>query len=85
MKKSRVGCMQCYEDLKNDLMAMLRGTQKSLKHTGRRPKPLRAKITKKKILREPGTLALKLKKAIAEERFEEAAILRDQLSKNERS
>lgn len=79
-----VGCVQCYEDLKNDLMTMLRGAQKSLKHIGRRPKPLRARVTKKKDIERAGHACVKLKKAIEKERFEEAAILRDQLSENER-
>ncbi|UPA28370.1 MAG: hypothetical protein LW808_003660 [Verrucomicrobiota bacterium] len=84
MKRSHVGCVQCYEDLQNDLMAMLCGNQKSFHHVGRRPKPLRTRVTKKRVLKEPDTLVLKLKKAIEEERFEEVAILRDQLSENER-
>lgn len=79
MKESRVGCAQCYEDLKPDLMAMLHQTQASPQHIGRQPKQLRLK----KSPNTPDVLVAQLKKAIEEERFEEAATLRDQLSQHE--
>lgn len=79
IKESRVGCAQCYEDLKPDLMTMLRQTQASSQHIGRQPKQLRLK----KSPNTPDVLVAQLKKAIEEERFEEAATLRDQLSQHE--
>lgn len=70
-KTGRLGCPDCYSVFAEMLSDVLNDCQKGLQHVGKIPrsqKPLREKM-----LRE------KLQVAIAAERFEEAATLRDQL------
>jgi protein-arginine kinase activator protein McsA len=74
--------------LKQDLLPLLENIQKSLKHMGKSPEkfePMVKKSTAKKST-DQTSLVQQLQRAIDEERFEDAAKLRDQLrlrTKNE--
>jgi protein arginine kinase activator len=87
-KNGSLGCAQCYEDLRGDLLPLLENIQKSLKHMGKNPRnfvPMVKKSTTKKST-DQASLVEQLQKAIDEERFEDAAKIRDQLrlgAKNE--
>ncbi|MDR0417824.1 MAG: UvrB/UvrC motif-containing protein [Puniceicoccales bacterium] len=87
-KNGYLGCAQCYEDLRGDLLPLLENMQKFLKHIGKSPKkfgPIVKKSTAKKST-DQVSLLKQLQKAIDEERFEDAVKIRDQLrlrTKNE--
>jgi len=63
----RVGCGNCYEYFKKELMPLIEMYQSSLKHKGKVPKNI--------IL----TLEEQLKRAVAKEDYETAARLRDEI------
>jgi len=80
----RVGCPRCYEIFKSELEGSVRSIHGSAVHTGRAPASQGAHREKQSKLTE---LKEKLRTAIADERFEEAAALRDEiqaLEKNEK-
>lgn len=78
-RKGRMGCGKCYETFRPYAKNMLQKIHGTAKHTVDAPpkeevkKEEKAPKSKEEILRE------KLAKAIAEENFEEAAILRDKI------
>jgi len=71
----RLGCPQCYVDLAEFLRPMLQNVQgvSALQHAGKAPSQFAAQ-------RERSELQQQLEAAIADERFEDAARIRDQLS-----
>jgi protein arginine kinase activator len=75
-KDGHLGCAQCYDDLKDDLFSLLENLQKSLTHVGKKAKVSEPKAAPPVV---PAPLKDQLKTAIAEERFEDAAKIRDQL------
>lgn len=74
-KTGRLGCPDCYETFSTMLQDVLNDCQKSLQHMGK--VPMKLKGLRKERLEE------ELRKAISSERFEDAAIIRDQLAKLE--
>lgn len=74
-KTGRLGCPQCYEVFSTMLHDVLTDCQKSQQHTGKIP------ITYLQLRRNK--IEDDLRRAVAEERFEEAAVLRDQLNRLE--
>lgn len=70
-----LGCEWCYEAFADDLRILMRRLHGSTHHVGRRPRPPRVLSTPSNILE----LRQELKRAIAEERFERAAEVRDLL------
>ncbi len=71
-KTGRLGCPACYEVFTEVLHDVLNDCQKGLQHTGKIPLAHRG-LQRKKLEEE-------LQKAIGDERFEDAAILRDQIA-----
>jgi len=88
-KTGFLGCPQCYKTFNKSLTPLLRRIHGSNKHTGKAPKKIT--FTEKVTERDTGTLALKkhrklkdeLDLAIKEERYEDAAKIRDQVKKLE--
>lgn len=77
-KAGRFGCAECYSTFSDGLGAMLKTMHRGTRHTGKVPAALqqsRAEAQKAKLLQK------KLEKAIAEENFEEAAQLRDEIKR----
>jgi protein arginine kinase activator len=77
-KAGRFGCSECYVTFGEGLEAMLKSMHKGIKHAGKVPAALqqsRAEAQKVKQLQK------RLDKAIAEENFEEAAQLRDEIKR----
>jgi len=72
----KAGCPKCYEVFSTELEGSIRRIHGSIGHTGRVPGKRRAHVERKKKLEE---MESSLKKAIAEERFEDAAAIRDEL------
>ena len=80
-KVGRLGCADCYATFKRSLGSLLKRIHGSPIHVGKSPARLikPSKIAKSEFLE----LKRKLEKAIAEEAFEEAARLRDQIRRVE--
>jgi len=77
-KAGRFGCSDCYTTFGEGLGTMLKSMHKGTKHTGKVPAALqqsRAEAQKVKQLQK------RLDKAVAEENFEEAAQLRDEIKR----
>ncbi|MFZ5805713.1 MAG: UvrB/UvrC motif-containing protein [Verrucomicrobiota bacterium] len=74
-KTGRLGCPDCYETFASILKDVLNDCQKGLQHLGKVPFKLKD-LRRQRIEDE-------LKRAIDAERFEDAAILRDQLAQLE--
>jgi len=72
----RFGCPHCYEAFAEGLSPLLRKVQSSDQHSGKVPRRRGGAITAK---RELGRLRDEMRQRIAEERFEEAAQLRDRI------
>lgn len=77
-KAGRFGCADCYTTFGEGLEGMLKTMHKGVRHTGKSPaafQQTRAEAQKLKLLQK------RLDKAIAEENFEEAAQLRDEIKR----
>ena len=78
MQSGKAGCGKCYETFKSELEPNVIRIHGTAKHTGKIPKNMGAKISAKRKLEE---LNIKLKKMIADQNFEEAAVIRDEINK----
>ncbi len=83
-KTGKLGCAQCYEDFKEQLQPLLRRIHGRTQHAGR--VPFRYEFTEKTKEKEEEPknlekeqLRIEMAKAIEEENFEQAAIIRDKL------
>ncbi len=75
-KAGRLGCAHCYDTFAEGLESLLKSMHKGTRHKGKVPAALRGSQD----LREKiAALQKKLDKAVAEENFEQAAQLRDEL------
>jgi protein arginine kinase activator len=75
-KAGRLGCAQCYETFAEGLEGMLKTMHKGVQHVGKAPQSRRlAKDLNDRL----GQLQKKLKQAVDEENFEQAAALRDEI------
>ena len=75
-KTAKAGCPVCYEAFADELRGTVRSIHGQVKHIGRAPAKFKKRNEKKTRLAE---LKTKLKQAIADENFEQAATLRDQI------
>ena len=88
----RLGCSECYEAFRKSLTGLLKRIQGSGQHVGKTPKgravqeapreahrPTPSEPVKEKVKSELEILQEKLRKAIHDEAFEEAAKLRDKI------
>ena len=71
-KSGRLGCARCYEAFARELAPMLRDMQGGERHVGKFP-------ARERLGRDLAELNRALKEAVREQRFEEAAILRDRI------
>lgn len=72
----KLGCKECYTSFSEEVGAILKNVQSSTRHTGKFPKRLGQEILS---IRHASELRAKLNQAIAEENFELAAKLRDEI------
>lgn len=77
-KTGRLGCAQCYVDLAPMLEPMLGNMHKGTRHIGKVPKGMMDRVALK---RRMGDLREQLQGAVREERFEDAAKLRDEIER----
>ena len=84
-RKGRAGCGECYNTFRSHASAMLRKIHGTSKHTADATLP-KAEEPKKEVAKSPlEKLKEELAKAIAEENFEQAAVLRDKIRETEAS
>ena len=76
MESGRVGCAHCYETFAHELARSIEKIHGKSKHIGKVPRSASGTIRKKNRLTE---LKMELNRAIAEQDFEQAAQLRDQI------
>jgi len=79
-KIGRLGCPDCYRTFGEDLDNMLRAMHKGTRHIGKAPGPILAPaITQAQLKKRLGDLKQAIERAVAEERYEDAARLRDEM------
>jgi protein arginine kinase activator len=79
-RSGRLGCANCYDAFRTDLEQVFRSIQGSTRHEGKFPQKVEGAL---KTQRSLSRLKLLLAKAIEEEKFEEAAKLRDAIKELE--
>ncbi|TAK96567.1 MAG: excinuclease ABC subunit B [Verrucomicrobia bacterium] len=77
-KAGRLGCPECYATFADGLESLLKTMHKGTRHAGKVPEALRSQ---RDFADRMKTLQKKLEKAIEDENFEQAAILRDEMKK----
>ena len=75
-KTGRLGCAQCYETFAEGLNSLLKAMHKGTHHTGKIPERISKKIERETAVK---TLQRDLEKAVEQENYESAAMIRDQL------
>ena len=75
-KSGRLGCADCYTTFAEGLEGLLKTMHKGTRHTGKAPQALQQS---RDIAERLKTLQKKLAKAVADEDFEQAAALRDEI------
>ena len=80
-KNGKVGCAECYKTFNSQLMPYLKRVHGSVKHIGKIPNNAPLTIVPKTDDLE--NLKLQLSKAISEERYEDAAVIRDKIKERE--
>ena len=75
-KAGRLGCADCYHTFADDLEDLLKSIHKGTRHIGKVPRSLRLGRDLNDRLRG---LQKKLEKAVADEDFEQAAVVRDEI------
>lgn len=78
MQLGKFGCADCYETFETDIDSLLKGIHGHNGHKGKIPIKTDNKIVQRKAIE---TLRTELDEAIANEDFERAAILRDEIKK----
>jgi protein arginine kinase activator len=75
-KTGRLGCSSCYDTFADGLATLLKGMHKGLRHTGRMP----ARLSRRFALADRvKSLEGELKQAVTDEKYEDAARLRDEI------
>jgi protein arginine kinase activator len=75
-KAGRLGCSECYRTFAEGLESLLKTMHKGTRHTGKVPQGLQQSRDLAERLK---TLQKKLTKAVEDENFEQAALLRDEI------
>ena len=79
-KTGRLGCSNCYETFGEGLASLLKGMHKGTAHVGKRPTRIAESMEREAQLKE---LQRDLRKAVADENYESAAQIRDQIRQME--
>src|SRR4029078_1140899 len=75
-KAGRLGCAECYTTFAEGLEGLLKTMHKGIRHVGKVPLALQQRRDQAERLK---TLQKKLAKAVEDENFEQAALLRDEI------
>lgn len=73
----KVGCAECYKTFNRELLPYLKRVHGATKHSGKIPN--RAPLTVKSTTETVDSLKLELNRLVSEERYEEAAVVRDKI------
>lgn len=76
LKDGKLGCAHCYETFSQQLPHIFKRLQAGTKHVGKQPGQVSSAIAIQKRIDE---IRLAMQTAIAEERFEDAAVMRDEV------
>ena len=77
----KMGCAQCYKTFNTELLPYLKRIHGSIKHAGKIPN--RAPLIVKPKLETVESLRLELNRLVSEEKYEQAAVVRDKIKKME--
>ena len=77
----KVGCSECYKTFKSELLPYLKRVHGSTKHSGKIPS--RASLVAKPATETIDSLKLELNRLVSEEKYEQAAVVRDKIKKME--
>ncbi|MBP3706607.1 MAG: UvrB/UvrC motif-containing protein [Clostridia bacterium] len=80
-EKGKVGCAECYKTFYEELLPYVKSVHGSIKHTGRIPN--RAPLTVTPQGDSIESLRMRLNMLVSEEKFEEAAVIRDKIKELE--
>ena len=80
-ESGKVGCPECYKTFYDDLLPYLKRVHGSTKHAGKIPN--KAPLVVKPAVDTVDTLRMKLNELVSEEKFEEAAKIRDKIREME--
>lgn len=80
-KNGKVGCAECYNTFSSQLIPYLKRVHGSVKHIGKVPNSAPLAVIPENDNLE--NLKMQLSRAISEERYEDAAVLRDQIKEGE--
>ena len=80
-ESGKVGCSNCYKEFKNELMPYLKRIHGSVKHNGKIPGTKKLVVVNEE--NKIDTLKAKLAELVAAEKYEEAAVIRDAIKKEE--
>ena len=75
-KTGRLGCSECFEALEEEVLPMLERMQPGIQHSGKVPEAMLERARHREEMQE---LRDRLNGAISEERYEEAATIRDEI------
>ncbi len=79
-KTGRLGCSACYDTFADGLASLLKGMHKGLKHTGKMP----ARLSRRFAMADRAkALETDLQQAVKDEKYEDAARLRDEIRRIE--
>lgn len=81
MNKGKAGCASCYDEFYDRLLPSIKRLHGNVAHTGKVP---RSAGTKAKTVRELEDLKAQLQKAVDEQKYENAAVLRDKIKEKEK-
>jgi len=80
-KIGKVGCSECYKTFEDELMPYLKRVHGSTKHVGLVPNKAPIMVVEKE--ETVDSLRMQLNRLVAEERYEEAAVIRDKIKELE--
>ena len=80
-ESGRVGCSECYNTFKKELLPYLKRVHGSTKHIGKTP--MREQLIVKPKAETVDELRMELNRLVGEEKFEEAAVIRDRIKEAE--
>lgn len=80
-KTGKVGCSECYKTFYNELLPYLKRIHGSTKHVGKIP--ISSPITEESSMETIESLRVELNRLVSEEKYEEAAVVRDKIKELE--
>ncbi|MCL1793103.1 MAG: UvrB/UvrC motif-containing protein [Oscillospiraceae bacterium] len=78
VQSGKAGCGKCYAAFRGEFEANIMRIHGKARHTGKIPKNMSSRLLAKRKIEELGE---KLKKVVADQNFEEAAAIRDEINK----